>query len=84
MDLLDLLDHLDAHAVTLRLDGNRIRAAGPHSAVDLLADDLRRHRDLLHAHLVGIATGHLLAFCEECHAPTITPAKPRSTDEVVG
>ncbi len=75
MELLDLLDALDAHAVTLQLDGNRMRATGPRSAIDLLADDLRLHRDLLHAHLVGIATGHLLAFCEDCQAPTITAAK---------
>ncbi len=62
MELLDLLDALDAHAVTLQLDGNRMRATGPRSAIDLLADDLRLHRDLLHAPLPHLRP--------RCPAPT--------------
>jgi hypothetical protein len=75
MELLDLLDHLDAHGVALELNGDRIKALGPRDAIEAVGDDLRAHRDLLRAHLIGVATGHLLAFCEECHAPTLTAAK---------
>lgn len=75
MLLLDLLDDLDRSGVTLRLSGTRITAQGSRHAVEELAPALRAHRDLLAAHLVGVETGHLLAFCEECGAPTITAAK---------
>lgn len=75
MKLLDLLDHLDDHGVALELHGDRIRATGPRHAIEAVSDDLRAHRDLLHAHLVGVYTGHLLAFCEECNAPTVTAVK---------
>lgn len=78
MDLLDLLDALDEHGVTLQLTGATFAAEGPRSALDALSGDLRAHRDLLHAHLVGVATGHLLAFCETCNAPTITNVKTSS------
>ena len=75
MLLHELLDHLDDLAVTLTLTETGIRATGPSAAIAALSADLRLHRDLLHAHLVGVGTGHTLAFCEECKAPTITAVK---------
>lgn len=75
MDLLDLLDHLDDHGVALELNGDRIKAHGPRDAIEAVGDDLSANRDLLHAHLVGVFTGHLLAFCDQCHAPTLAAAK---------
>ena len=78
MNLLDTLDLLDVRGVTLRLDGHRIKAAGPPDAIDALSDDLRQHRDLLHAHVLGVASGHLLAFCDECGEATITAVKDSS------
>lgn len=78
MMLLDLLDALDDNGVTLHLDGAGLKAVGPRPAVLEVADELRQHRDLLHAHLVGVVTGHVLAFCEGCHAPTVTSVKTSS------
>lgn len=78
MELLDLLDHLDAHNVALELNGAGLKAVGSRPAVLEVADELRQHRDLLHADLVGVVTGHLLAFCDTCGAPTITSVKTSS------
>ena len=84
MLLLDLLNKLDAAGVTLTLTGTNIKASGPRSAVADLGPAIREHRDLLAAHLIGRAEGHLLAFCQSCGAPTMTAAKkptgkPRET-----
>jgi len=75
VDLLDLLNAIDDAGITLTLDGGAFKVGGPRHAMDALRADIKTHRDLLHAHLVGIATGYLLAFCETCQAPTITAAK---------
>lgn len=76
MDLRDTLDALDAAPVTLTLDKDgSIRLAGPAWALDALRADVTQHRDLLAAHLAGRRTGHLVAFCETCGAPTMTAAK---------
>lgn len=75
MRLLDLLDRLDETGVTLTMHRGQIRAAGTRGSIAIVGPAITEHRDLLAAHLAGIHTGHLLAFCEGCGAPTMTAAK---------
>lgn len=79
MDLHDLLDAVDHHHVELELGPDRrIRARGPRAALAELGPTIRTNHVLLVAHLLGVVTGHVLAFCEGCNAPTITSVKTSS------
>jgi len=75
MDLLQLLDTIDTTDLNLDKVDGRLKLTGP--AVDRapVRAAVSQHRDLLLAHLHGIHTGHLLAFCDTCGAATLTAAK---------
>ena len=75
MLLLDLLNALDDADIVLSLTGATFTAKGPTASLEALGCEIAAHRDLLFAHLVGVETGHVLAFCEVCMAPTMTAAK---------
>lgn len=81
MDLLALLDALDDSPATLTLTTEgRLRLEGTSAERESLRVAIALHRDLLAAHLTGRRTGHLVAFCEACGAPTITAAKKPNGD----
>ena len=79
MDLHDLLDAVDHHHVELELGPDRrIRARGPRAALAELGPTIRTNHVLLVAHLLGLASGHVLAFCDTCGAATVTAVKTSS------
>ncbi len=71
--LLDIIDHdPDVH---IEVSGHRIRLTGSPLSRAVVRADVAHHRDLLMAHLRGVDTGHVLAFCDTCGAATVTAAK---------
>ncbi|CAN5764791.1 hypothetical protein BH23ACT2_BH23ACT2_01590 [soil metagenome] len=74
-NLAQLLDTLDDLDVSFGLDGDgNVYRQGPPEVLAALEPALGEHRDLLHARLVGAATGSVLAFCDQCGEPTVTAA----------
>lgn len=67
MNVLDLLDQLEAHGVRLSVrDGNRLVTRSPGGIPTELVPHLRHHRDVIVAALNGFRLGVPLAPCTHC------------------
>lgn len=75
MDLLQLLDTIDTTGMHINEAGGQLKLTGPAGDRAPVRAAVAHHRDLLLAHLRGINTGHLLAFCDHCGEATLTAAK---------
>ena len=71
MEPLELLDHLDELGITITTSVDnqvtRLVVDAPRDAITPeLADDIRHHRDLIVATVIGRRTGYALAPCTSC------------------